>query len=319
MAPDLPTYDELPRAPRGGGSAWGLFGEANDLGLLNLQDAAGVVAAARLIKTGKVFALDAPLDAFTPPLVPGRGPIRRTNSHPAGSNFFDDVVDNFYPQCASQWDGLGHVGYSPDEYYNGATAQQIDSGQRLGIDGWARKGIVGRAVVLDLQRSRAEAGRPYEPGESEAFSVEDLEAARELARVSIGPGDVLLLHTGYAAWYAELDTAAKRAVPANLTSPGIDHTEDMARYLWDAHVAGVACDAFAVEVYPRDTRPESQPFGFLHQILLGQFGMALGELWWLRQLAEDCAADGVYEAFLSSAPLHLPGGIGSPANAIAIK
>lgn len=319
MAPDLPSYDELPRAPRGGPTAWGLFGADNDLGLLNLQDAAGVLAAARLITTGKVFPLDAPLDAFTPPLVPGRGPLRRTNLHPSGSNYFDDVVDNFYPQCSSQWDGLGHVGYGPDEYYNGATADEVASGQRLGIETWARKGIVGRAVLLDLQRSRAEAGRSYEPGQAEAFSVEDLEAARELAGVSIGPGDVLLLHTGYAAWYAGLDLDAKRAVPAKLTSPGIDHTEEMARYLWDAHVTGVACDAFAVEVYPRDTTPAAQPFGFLHQVLLGQFGMALGELWWLQDLAADCATDGIYETFLVSAPLNLPGGIGSPANATAIK
>jgi hypothetical protein len=47
--------------------------------------------------------------------------------------------------------------------------------------------------------------------------------------------------------------------------------------------------------------------------------MALGELWWLSDLAGDCAADGVYEMFLVSAPLNAPGGIGSPANAVAIK
>ena len=33
----------------------------------------------------------------------------------------------------------------------------------------------------------------------------------------------------------------------------------------------------------------------------------------------DCAADGVYEMFLVSAPLNAPGGIGSPANAVAVK
>jgi hypothetical protein len=54
-------------------------------------------------------------------------------------------------------------------------------------------------------------------------------------------------------------------------------------------------------------------------MLIGQFGMALGELWWLRDLAGDCAADGIYEMFLVSAPLNAPGGIGSPANAVAIK
>jgi hypothetical protein len=36
-------------------------------------------------------------------------------------------------------------------------------------------------------------------------------------------------------------------------------------------------------------------------------------------LAGDCAADGTYEMFLVSAPLNAPGGIGSTANAVAIK
>jgi hypothetical protein len=47
--------------------------------------------------------------------------------------------------------------------------------------------------------------------------------------------------------------------------------------------------------------------------------MALGELWWTEDLAADCAADGVYECLLTSAPLNSPGGIGSPANALALK
>jgi hypothetical protein len=36
-------------------------------------------------------------------------------------------------------------------------------------------------------------------------------------------------------------------------------------------------------------------------------------------LAADCAADGVYDMFAVSAPMNAPGGIGSPANAVAIK
>jgi hypothetical protein len=54
-------------------------------------------------------------------------------------------------------------------------------------------------------------------------------------------------------------------------------------------------------------------------MLLGSFGMALGELWWLADLVRDCHEDGVFEALLVSAPLHAPGGVGSPANAVAIK
>ena len=50
-----------------------------------------------------------------------------------------------------------------------------------------------------------------------------------------------------------------------------------------------------------------------------EVGLAIGELWELDALAEDCAADGPYEFLLCSAPLHVTGGIGSPANALAIK
>jgi hypothetical protein len=47
--------------------------------------------------------------------------------------------------------------------------------------------------------------------------------------------------------------------------------------------------------------------------------MPFGEMWDIEALAADCAADGVYDCFLASEPLHVPGGIGSPPNAVAIK
>jgi kynurenine formamidase len=42
-------------------------------------------------------------------------------------------------------------------------------------------------------------------------------------------------------------------------------------------------------------------------------------LWNLEKLAEKCAADGRYEFMVTVKPLNLVGGVGSPANAIAIK
>ena len=57
----------------------------------------------------------------------------------------------------------------------------------------------------------------------------------------------------------------------------------------------------------------------LHRPLIALLGMALGELWRLDELAAACAADGVWEFFVTCKPLHLIGGVGSPPNAIAIK
>ena len=133
------------------------------------------------------------------------------------------------------------------------------------------------------------------------------------------PGDTILLHTGFAAWYLEQPSQVKARLHGNPATPGVAHTEAMCEYLWNSHAAAIASDTFAVESFPVDRGAQAHPFGFLHNMLIGQLGMALGELWWLADLAQDCAADGIYEMFLVSAPMNAPGGIGSPANAVAIK
>ena len=102
-----------------------------------------------------------------------------------------------------------------------------------------------------------------------------------------------------------------------MAAPGFAHDEDMCRYLWDAQVCAVARDTFAVEVVGRHLSAGG-PFGFIHQILIGSFGMALGELWWLDDLAEDCANTGVYEGLFVSNPTHAPGGISAMPNAAVL-
>jgi kynurenine formamidase len=316
---ELPSYRELPPAPRGGRSAWGLFGAGDNIGLINLLTPERIAAAARLVVRGQVFPLDLPLGSVNPALARSRGAPRHTVLHDPGSVGFDDLYDNFYPQCSSQWDSLGHVGYAPDEFYNGATEADVQSGARNTIEHWARHGLAGRAVLLDVAAAASEAGLPYQPGESVPIGVDELELARRRAGVEYQTGDILLLHTGFAKWYLEQPRESRQRLPARLTAPGLAHTEEVCEYLWDSHAAAIGSDTFGVEVWPADMSRQAHPMGFLHHILIGQFGMALGELWWLADLAADCAADGVYEAFLVSAPFNAPGGIGSPANAVAMK
>ena len=312
---ELPRYEELPAAPEGGRSGWGLFGPEDNVGLFNLLTPDRTVAAARLIRTGRVFPLDAPTDAFSPSIPLSRSIPRHRILHQPGAISFDDVYDNFFPQGSSQWDSLGHVGYTPDAFYNGATEEDISSGRRNTIEHWARRGIAGRAIVFDMVRTLADAGRPYDPRSSTAFSVEDLELARERAGLEVGPGDILVLHTGFTAWYLSLTTPEREAFRRSPTAPGMAPGEEMCRYLWDSHISAIASDTFAVEVFPLDP---STPMGFLHRMLIGQFGMALGELWWTEDLAAACAEEGVHEVFLASMPMNAPGGIGSPPNAIAV-
>lgn len=185
---DLPSYAELPPAPGGGRSAWGLFGAGDNLGLVNLMTPERIAAAARLVRRGQVFCLDMPLGSISPALAPFRGEPRHRVLHRPGTASFDDVYDNFYPQASSQWDSLGHIGYAPDQMYNGATEAEVAAGTRNTIDHWARHGLAGRAVLLDAERAMRDAGRPYEPGGSSALGVAELELARRQAGVEFAAG-----------------------------------------------------------------------------------------------------------------------------------
>jgi hypothetical protein len=131
----------------------------------------------------------------------------------------------------------------------------------------------------------------------------------------------MLLHTGFLKWYSGQDSATRERLAAtdDFSSIGLDRGPEMLEYLWNAGISGIAADNPAVEATPFDLSPEGWPYGFLHCCLIGQLGMAVGELWWLHDLAIACRVDSRYEVFLTSAPLNLPGGIGSPANALAIR
>jgi hypothetical protein len=48
------------------------------------------------------------------------------------------------------------------------------------------------------------------------------------------------------------------------------------------------------------------------------FGMPIGELWDLEELASTCARLKKYSFLLCSTPLRVPGGVASPPNAIAL-
>ena len=318
----LPRYEELPIDDAGFRSGWHQFGATDSIGLLNLQTPETVLTAAKVIRRGALFALSAPTTEMDPPISLNRTPPRhRVFVNPA-SGGMDDVIDNYFPQASSQWDSLAHVPADGigERYYNGATRDEVLRGERNTIDYWARRGIAGRGVLVDIARARAARGQPFDPGAPE--TIESAEIAGILAETgtSLRPGDLLFVRTGFLSWLRGLGRAEREAVRRDLSSPGLAPTEETAAFLWDAHVSAIVSDNFAVEVWPRrSARTAGELLPSLHRTLIGQFGMALGELWWLDDLAADCAADGTSEFFVVSAPIHQPGGIGSPANAVAIK
>jgi kynurenine formamidase len=314
---DVPSFDELPiREDAPQESSWGVF-DNEALGCLNFLTPQGVVEAARLVTTGKVFRLDAKIGFAVPPLF-GRAAVKHTVI-PLGPTAHDDMLDAFNTQEGSQWDGLGHVGHFKHErFYNGVRAEEIRDGHnaRLGIHHWVGK-FVGRGTLIDVLRFRRAESRDANPLRKDAITVAELERALEAQHTTLRPGTILLIRTGWMEAYERCTAEQKGAMTSfeNIQSIGIEPSRDTAAWLWDHRVAAIGTDCPAVEPLPFDLADE----GLLHYRALPLLGLPLGELFVLAPLAEDCAADGRYEFMLVSAPLHVEGGIASPPNAVAIK
>lgn len=312
----LPGYDALPvRAGAPVGSAWGVFGDHDELGTINLLTPERVRQAAAEVRTGKVFALNLPIDMPSPPLFHRGAHTHTIKLFPGADYVLDDYLDNFYPQASSQWDALCHVKHPSLGAYNGIPDHEITGrgGTRLGIDNLARRGIVGRGILADVARYYQRHARTIDYARPSVIPLEDLEATLAEQKSRTRPGDILLIRIGWTQFYLSASAEVKAELARETVVPGIEASTRTARWIWEHHFAAVASDSPALEALP----PQGQDF--LHFHLLAFFGTPIGEMWNLEALAEDCAADQRYEFFLTSAPLNIPGGVGSPPNALAIK
>jgi kynurenine formamidase len=272
------------------------------------------------VRKGVVFPLNLRIDEPNPPLF-GRGAPSVHLLEMGEGIARDDYIDNFYPQASSQWDGFRHIRHPRDGFYNSVPADEVVPGTgKLGIENMAQRGIAGRGVLLDVARHLETAGRPLDYTSSALIAKEVLSDCEKSQRVRIEPGDILIIRTGWLGWYLNEATSEQKQEMAGeamtqLRFPGLGPDGEMAAYLWDLHIAAIAADNPALEAWP----PGPDSGGFLHFRLIPLLGMNIGEFWYLEELAADCAADGVYEFMLTSAPLNIPGGVGSPPNALAIK
>ncbi len=313
-----PAYRDLPRiAGLEARHAWDHFGADDRLGTLNLLDRESALRSAGLVRTGRSFPLNWSLE--TPdPQVPGRRAIR--HSYLQYPNGIDDRYDDFFPQGSSQWDALSHIAHPEVGFYGGRPRASITTpdSNPLGIEWAARRGIVGRFVLLDIDRYRDATGAPLDQTSDTPIAVGELDAICEAQRVSIEVGDILLLRFGWITWYegAGSTDRARFASVSGSPTPGLDQGEETAEWLWDKGVAAIAADNPGLERYPAD---DSDLEKFLHYRLIPFLGLAVGELFDLNALAADCADDRVFEGLFTAAPLNKTGGTGSPANALAIK
>jgi hypothetical protein len=329
---DIPTYRQLrERTDAPAGSSWGVFGAGDQLGSANNITPESVVAAAGLIRTGETFNLDYPLNTFVPSPAGTRPPTRH-EIFANNPNHRDDWLDSFYLQSTSQIDGLRHMRHPRYGFYGGVPDDAVRVGSPdLGIQLVAEKGIAGRGVLLDLGRYFEKIGDPIDLRTNRMFTPEELDAAAADAGVRFRPGDILLIRLGWVPFFLGLPIDQRPKGKGRSGNPGLVQSEAMLEWIWDHRFAMVAADNSGLEatpvnpdsgwVDPDEAPPPKGPShnGMLHRPLIALLGVLIGELWALEPLAEACAADGVYEFFVTAKPLNLVGGVGSPPNAIAIK
>lgn len=296
-------------------SNWGRWGADDEIGTLNFIGPEKLRQAAACIRRGETFSLALPLGAEGPQFgQAGRvNPVHlmtATNSpmsaDPEGIRYADDFI--MMPlQCATQWDSLAHVHYG-GRLYNGhaVTAVTPAGAARNGIDKVAARGVTSRGVLLDVARAKGVARLEL----GEVIGPADLEAAERAEGVRIETGDVLLVRTGHLTRF----TTDGDRVTYMKQMPGLGVA--CVEWLHAREVAAVATDTNMVEVYPLEDPDVMLP---VHTVCIRDMGLTLGEMFDLEALAADSAADGVWESFVTAAPLPVAGGVGSPVNPIAIK
>ncbi|MBW9109270.1 cyclase family protein [Microbacterium ureisolvens] len=302
---------------------WGRWGDDDVLGTLNFIDAAKRVEAAALVQHGEVISLAQAFDTDGPQ----KGWRRRTNpvhtmtdtgtdaergnqGFPHGIGGADDVIA-MPLQCSTQWDGLGHI-FDHGNAWNGRRAGDVvtsDGDLVTGIE-HAASVIVSRGVLLDVGRHLApDTG---ELADGYAITVADLEAtiAAQGPSSRVGRGDIVLVRTGQYARTRRDGWGDYAGGPA----PGLSLTT--AGWLHRTEIAAIATDTWGFEVRPNEF--DAAAFQPLHQVVIPNMGLTIGEMWNLDSLADACAARGRWDFLLSAAPLPITGAVGSPINPVAI-
>ena len=212
-------------------------------------------------------------------------------------------------QCGTQWDGLGHIFYE-DHMWNGYDCREVTSAgaQKCGIEKTKSK-MVGRGVLLDV-------------GALQGRRTRSTTATASPARISTTPPRSRASPSSAATtsscapvrWSAAIKAGSWDGYPGG-DAPGFAF--ETLEWIKRTELAALASDTWGCEVRPNETEGGiNQPW---HWITIPIMGMTMGEIFNLKELADDCAADKVYEFLFVAPAIPITGAVGSPTNPLAIK
>jgi len=257
------------------------WGADDQIGAANRVTPERTAAAAKLVKKG----ISHPLGIVIEPGMPAYPPrytqlqVVQPNQQfnadlgvgwEASSN--DDVLQ-MWLGTGPQLDGLGHMGEA-GEFYNcnqGKDFSIITGLTKLDISGIPP--MVGRGVMIDIAKQMGvdslQAGRP--------ITSDDIKAAMKSQGVTVGEGDVVLLHTGYT------DATLKQNPSLWAGSiPGI--TNEASVFLAGLKPMAVGADTWGLGAVP--PRAGDKIF-YDHVVLLKQHGIYILETMNTGRLADE--------------------------------
>jgi kynurenine formamidase len=283
------------------------YGASDRIGAANNLSAEATKRAAQLVRLGKTYSLGmttGPDSLAYPPRKFGivitqsnDGTGARTSESLATGN--DDILMT-YMGIGSQLDGLGHLGID-HRYYNGLEAQKfVDPAglKELGTD--TVPPIATRGVLLDMAALKGVSTVPV----GNAYNRAEIDAAAKRAGVTIGKGDVVLLHSGWQKLPADHPDVK------GLRHPGLG--VEGARYLASLGVVAVGADTVALEAIPFENPQRSFE---VHQTLLAKNGVYILE----NMVTEGLARDGATEFLFVLGQPKFKGAVQAVINPIAIR
>ncbi|EME85058.1 uncharacterized protein MYCFIDRAFT_211035 [Pseudocercospora fijiensis CIRAD86] len=335
---NIPDFDDLPKVegmPQG--CAWGLWdkdGKKDVYGTLNLLTPEVIKAAYAEAKEGVHVSLNWPIGAIKTPGFGRKGLVHKVVSFvdtPLACHGYDDEVE-FNTQCSSQWDSLVHFHHQASQSGYNFTKTSVDEltqqhgnedhDQKLPtLNHWHKRGgMVARGVFIDFKKFAEETGRPFNPFTDDKITVQDIETVAKKQNVEFKPGDVIIIRSGFTEALSNISGEAQAKLMSSHRVAGVTGDVETAKWFWNKHFSAVAGDMIAFEHIPPIVNGKEGDVSelVLHQYFLGLFGMSIGELWDLKALSETAERLGRYSFLLTSVPLNVPGGIGSPPNALAI-
>ncbi|MDA9220024.1 cyclase family protein [Luminiphilus sp.] len=263
------------------------WGRDDQIGAANRITPERTIAAASLVKTGASHPLGIVITPGMPAYPPRytqlqvvqpEHPYRTDASHKLGWKISanDDLVQ-MWLGTGPQIDGLGHLG-EDGEFYNchqGKDFAAITGLTKLDIS--QIPPMVARGVLIDVAKhlgvSHLSAAQP--------ISTQVLQSAMTEQNITVGEGDVILLHTGYTDAYLEADPQLWGS-----TIPGI--TNDAARFLASLKPLAVGADTWGLGAVP--PAPGDKVF-YDHAILLKQNGIYILETMNTGRLAAEAVTE----------------------------